>query len=113
MLGLLAMPHVFVHPFLAQLLALGVGGVEGMIYALGLMLLGERFKGSTLAAASTTFTASWAAGILLGPLVVGAGMDWFGADSMSLLVFGLFAVYLPVPLSAWLRSARAKSSLAG
>jgi MFS family permease len=108
MLGLLAMPHVLVHPVLAQLLALAFGGVEGMIYALGLMLLGERFKGSTLAAASTTFTASWAAGILLGPFVVGAGMDWFGAGSMSLLVFGLFAVYLPVPLTAWLRSTKKK-----
>ena len=106
MLGLLAMPHVLVYPVPAQLLALAIGGVEGMIYALGLMLLGERFKGPMLAAASTTFTASWAAGILLGPFVVGAGMDWFGADSMALLVFGLFALYLPVPLIAWLRSRR-------
>ena len=106
MLGLLAMPHVLAYPVPAQLLALAFGGTEGMIYALGLMLLGERFKGSMLAAASTTFTASWAAGILLGPFVVGAGMDWFGADSMALLVFGLFALYLPVPLIAWLRSTR-------
>jgi MFS family permease len=106
MLGLLAMPHVLAHPLLAQLFALAFGGVEGMIYALGLMLLGERFKGPMLAAASTTFTASWAAGILLGPFVVGAGMDWFGADSMALLVFGLFALYFPVPLVAWLRSRR-------
>ena len=106
MLGLLAMPHVLAYPIPAQLFALAFGGAEGMIYALGLMLLGERFKGPMLAAASTTFTASWAAGILLGPFVVGAGMDWFGANSMALLVFGLFAVYLPVPLIAWMRSKR-------
>lgn len=106
MLGLLAMPYVLVYPVPAQLLALAIGGVEGMIYALGLMLLGERFKGPMLAAASTTFTASWAAGILLGPFIVGAGMDWLGADSMALLVFGLFALYLPAPLIAWLRSRR-------
>ncbi len=111
MLGLLAMPHVLAYPVLAQVFAFAFGGVEGMIYALGLMLLGERFKGPMLAAASTTFTASWAGGILLGPFVVGAGMDWFGADRMALLVFGFFVLYLPVPLIAWLRSTRKTSGL--
>lgn len=105
MLGLLAMPHLLLQPLLAQLLAFFFGGVEGMIYALGVILIGERFKGAMLAAASTTFTASWSAGTVVGPLLVGAGMDSFGAERMTLIIFCFFAVYLPLPVVAWLRSA--------
>jgi len=106
MAGLVVMPHVLLQPFAAQLFAFFFGGVEGMIYALGVILIGERFKGSMLAAASTTFTASWAAGTVIGPFLVGAGMDRFGADRMMLIIFCFFAAYLPLPLTAWLRSMR-------
>jgi len=109
MAGLLAMPHVLLQPFLAQLFAFFFGGVEGMIYALGVILIGERFKGGMLAAASTTFTACWAAGTVIGPFLVGAGMDRFGADRMLLIIFCFFAAYLPLPLRAWVRSLRSNS----
>ena len=75
-----------------------------MIYTLGVVLIGERFKGAQLAAASTAFTACWGAGTMLGPLLVGVGMDWFGNDSMVLIIFAIFAVYLPLPVMSWLRS---------
>jgi MFS family permease len=106
MLGLLAMPYLLLQPLVAQLFAFFFGGVEGMIYALGVILIGERFKGAMLAAASTTFTASWAAGTVIGPLLVGAGMDSFGAERMMLTIFCFFAIYLPLPVVAWIRSAR-------
>jgi MFS family permease len=106
MLGLLAMPYLLLQPLAAQLFAFFFGGVEGMIYALGVILIGERFKGAMLAAASTTFTASWAAGTVIGPLLVGAGMDSFGAERMMLIIFCFFAIYLPLPVVAWIRSAR-------
>ena len=82
------------------------GGVEGMIYTLGVVLIGERFKGGQLAAATTAFSACWGAGTMLGPLLVGVGMDWFGNDSMVLIIVAIFAVYLPLPVVAWLRSLR-------
>jgi MFS family permease len=104
MAGLVAMPYVLFQPFMAQLFAFFFGGVEGMIYALGVILIGERFKGGMLAAASATFTACWAAGTVIGPFLVGAGMDRFGADRMTLIVFCFFALYLPLPVVAWIRS---------
>jgi len=77
------------------------------------ILIGERFKGAMLAAASTTFTASWAAGTVFGPLLVGAGMDSFGAERMMLIIFCFFAVYLPLPVVAWIRSERRARVVAG
>ncbi|HLF29705.1 MAG TPA: MFS transporter [Xanthomonadales bacterium] len=110
MLGLLAMPYVLQHALFAQLFAFVFGGVEGMIYALGVILIGERFKGSMLAAASASFTAAWAVGTVTGPFLVGAGMDYFGADRMMLIIFCFFALYLPLPLRAWVVSVRAHNS---
>lgn len=106
MLGLLIMPHVLLYPLGAQLFAFLFGGVEGMIYALGVMLIGERFRGSRLATASAAFTACWAAGTVIGPLVVGVGMDQLGVDQMTIVIFAFFLVYLPLPALAWIKSAR-------
>ena len=77
-----------------------------MIYTLGVVLIGERFKGTQLAAATTAFSACWGAGTMLGPLLVGIGMDRLGNGSMVLIIFAIFAVYLPLPVVAWLRSLR-------
>jgi MFS family permease len=107
MLGLLIMPHVLSHALGAQVFAFLFGGVEGMIYALGVMLIGERFRGSMLAAASATFTACWAAGTVVGPLLVGVGMDQLGVERMTTVIFVFFLVYLPLPAWSWFRSIRA------
>ena len=77
-----------------------------MIYTLGVVLIGERFKGAQLATATTAFSACWGAGTMLGPLLVGIGMDRFGNGSMVLIIFAIFAVYLPLPVVSWLRSLR-------
>jgi len=108
MLGLLAFPYVLqLQPRLIFIFVFLFGGAEGMIYALGVILIGERFKGAQLAAASTAFTASWGAGTILGPLVAGLGMDWFGSQSLPLIIFTIFLFYLPLPVLSWLRSRRA------
>jgi MFS family permease len=73
-----------------------LGGAEGMIYALGVILLGQRFRGADLAAASVLYTGMWGAGTMLGPAVVGAGMDILGNVSMPYLIAAIYAVYLPV-----------------
>jgi cyanate permease len=106
MVGLLSMPWVVRDDWLAGVFAFAFGGVEGMIYTLGVILVGERFKGALLAAATTLFTACWGAGTVIGPLLVGAGMDRFGSDRMALMVLLLFAVYLPLPVVSWYRSKR-------
>jgi MFS family permease len=71
--------------------------------------VGERFKGALLAAATTLFTACWGAGTVIGPLLVGAGMDRFGSERMALVILALFTLYLPLPLASWWRGRSSKS----
>ena len=80
MVCLFLMPWLIQIPYIADVYAFIFGGVEGMVYALGVILVGQHFRGAMLAAATTMFTACWGAGTMLGPLLVGIGMDWFGAD---------------------------------
>jgi MFS family permease len=103
MAGLLLMPWAVRENLLAAVYAFLFGGVEGMIYTLGVVLVGERFKGALLAAATTLFTACWGAGTVIGPMLVGFGMDQFGGDRMALIICALFALYLPLPLASWYR----------
>jgi MFS family permease len=111
MVGLLLMPWAIRDSMLAGVYAFLFGGVEGMIYTLGVILVGERFKGALLAAATTLFTACWGAGTVIGPLLVGLGMDRFGGDRMPLVILLLFALYLPLPLAGWYRGRQARRRL--
>jgi MFS family permease len=106
MVGLALMPWLIQVPVLAEVYVFVFGGIEGMIYALGVILVGQRFRGAMLAAATTMFTACWGAGTMLGPLVVGIGMDLYGADKMAFIIFGFFALFLPLPVISYLRSRR-------
>ena len=76
--------------------AFALGGVEGMIYTLGMILLGQRFRGAELAAASVLYTGMWGVGTMLGPVIVGVGMDAFGDTSMPYLIAVIYVVYMPV-----------------
>ncbi|MGI9248078.1 MAG: MFS transporter [Woeseiaceae bacterium] len=96
MIGFLVLPKVISHSVGGPAFVFALGGVEGMIYALGVILLGQRFRGAELAAASVLFTGMWGAGTMLGPVLVGVGMDIFGDDSMPYLIAVIYAVYLPV-----------------
>jgi MFS family permease len=104
MLGLALMPWLIRIPWISGAYAFLFGGIEGMIYALGVILVGQRFSGAMLAAATTMFTACWGAGTLLGPLLVGIGMDGLGAGWMPFIVLAMFAVFLPLPVGAYLRA---------
>jgi len=106
MAGLLLMPWLIQVPVFANIFAFFFGGVEGMIYALGVILVGQKFRGAMLAAATTMFTACWGAGTMLGPLLVGIGMDQWGEDRMALIIFLFFALFLPLPVISYLRSRR-------
>lgn len=108
MLGLLVMPWLVVIPVVAEIYAFVFGGVEGMIYALGVILVGQRFRGALLAAATTMFTACWGAGTVLGPLVTGIGMDRFGAETMALVILGFYVLFLPFPVASLLRQRRSE-----
>ena len=108
MLGLFFMPQMIQLPLIAGVFAFLFGGVEGMIYVLGLILVGERFKGGALAAATTMFTACWGAGTVVGPLLVGMGMDRYGTNYMAFIILLFFVIFLPLPVAAWVRSTKSQ-----
>jgi MFS family permease len=112
MVGLLLMPEMMQAPY-APLFFFVFGGVEGMIYALGVTLVGEHFKGAMLAGASTVFTTFWGAGTVAGPLLVGAGMDIYGTGSMAFIICLMFAAFLPLPVLAWWRGRPARAAAGG
>jgi MFS family permease len=96
MIGFLILPHAVAQSVGGPMFLFVLGGVEGMIYALGVILLGQKFRGADLAAASVLYTGMWGAGTMLGPAIVGAGMDYFGNNSMPYVIAAIFAMYLPV-----------------
>lgn len=93
--GFAVLPLFIARPVAGPVFAFALGGVEGMIYALGVILLGQRFRGTELAAASVLYTGMWGAGSMFGPLVVGAGMDVLGDQWMAYLIAGIYLCYLP------------------
>lgn len=96
MTGFLILPAIVARSAGGPAFVFGLGGVEGMIYALGVILLGQRFRGAELAAASVLYTGMWGAGTMLGPAIVGAGMDLLGDHALPYLIAAIYAIYLPV-----------------
>jgi len=94
--GFVILPRLITLSIGGPLFVFTLGGVEGMIYAMGMILLGQRFRGAELASASVLFTGMWGAGTMLGPAIVGTGMDLLGNDSMPYLIAAVYACYLPV-----------------
>lgn len=106
MIMLVLMPVLVPIPVISGVFAFAFGGISGMIYALGLVLIGVQFRGRLLAVATTAYTACWATGSIIGPMLVGAGMDWLGAHRMALIIFLIYLVYLPWPVHFMLRQRR-------
>jgi MFS family permease len=96
MTGFLLLPQLVSYSVGGPVFLFALGGAEGMIYALGVILLGQTFRGAELAAASVLYTGMWGVGTMLGPALVGAGLDYFGNGSLAVLIAAIYAVYLPV-----------------
>ncbi len=94
--GFTLLPEIVVRPIAGPAFTFALGGIEGMIYALGVILLGQRFRGAELAAASVLYTGMWGVGTMLGPALIGAGMDWFGNLALTYMIAAMYVVYLPV-----------------
>lgn len=69
------------------------GGALGGIYTAGLVVVGNRFKGTALAAANTGFVFAYAAGAVLGPFVAGTSRTLLGADGMVMVIAAVLAAY--------------------
>lgn len=105
-LGVLTVPlsiHLWPWVWLHFLL---IGGVLGGLYTVGLILLGERFKGADLASASSAFGLMWGIGMIAGPPLAGLGMRLYDPHGLIVVIALLLLAFLPLPVMAWARGRR-------
>lgn len=70
------------------------GGVVAGLYTVGLAHLGSRLSGRDLASANAAFVLCYGIGMLVGPQIIGIGMDLFGPNGFSWSLAIFFAGYL-------------------
>ena len=82
------------------------GGLHTALYTLGMVLLGERFRNADLVSASTVFGVMFSLGSVIGPAVAGLGMTLWEPHGFPVSAALMLAVFLPLPVLAYLRRAR-------
>jgi MFS family permease len=87
-----------------------LGGLAASIYAVAMVLLGEKFRGAALASAAATFTLMWNVGGSVGPFIAGGAMEAFGPQGLPISLAILSSLVLPFALGAWLRRKRGQTS---
>ncbi|MGQ4272967.1 MFS transporter [Terrihabitans sp. B22-R8] len=95
-LGAALMPFIAHQPsFLFPVVAVWGGLVAGL-YTVGLAHLGAQFRGGQLAGANAAFVMMYSMGMLVGPPMVGAGLDLWDPHGLPLTIAALFAIYVAV-----------------
>lgn len=75
------------------------GGASFAIFTVSLMLIGRRFRGPQLSAASAALTMMWGAGAILGPWGAGAAMEIHGPHALPLSIGAAFALLTAAALA--------------
>ncbi len=91
--GMAVMPFFVDHWYLAAAILFVWGGVVAGLYTVGLAHLGARLKGHDLASANAAFVFCYGIGMLIGPQLIGIGMDVFGAHGFAWTLGLFFAAY--------------------
>ena len=105
------MPHVLARPPWNLICMPAFGMVMMGTYTIAMVIIGERFRGADLAAASALFGVMWGAGSFLGPPIGGLAMESAHAHGVPMLLALLYFGFVPFPLIAWLRRRRAAANL--
>ena len=87
------------------------GGALGALYTISLVLLGRRFKGADLSAASAMLAVMFCIGSFIWPSAGGAAMDRFGGGAMPVSLIVAYALFLVIVAAAWLRGASSEGGL--
>jgi MFS family permease len=96
LVGAALLPVVAGHTVVLLAVLFVWGGVTGALYTVGLAHLGSRFAGADLVSANAAFILLYNVGLVLGPPVVGFGMDALPPHGFALALAGFFALYLAV-----------------
>jgi MFS family permease len=94
--GALLMPISAGNAWLLFAVLLVWGGVVAGLYSIGLALLEGRYTGTELASANAAFVMLYSAGRLVGPPVVGAGIDLWNPHGFAVAMALFPAIYLIV-----------------
>ncbi len=94
------LPFVVGNVFLLDPALFLAGGTISGIYTLGVVLIGQDFRGQRLAVVSTGFAMAYSAGSIVGSTPVGYLIDLFGPEALPLTIAGSF-VCLAVFLFLW------------
>jgi MFS family permease len=70
------------------------GGIVGSLYAVGLAHLGSCYSGPDLASANAAYVMLYSLGMLVGPPIVGLGMDIISPNGLFFFIAGLLLLYL-------------------
>ena len=101
--GSAAFPWVLPHAVPGMVFMFFYGGVLGALYTLSLVLLGRRFRGADLGAASAMLSVMFSIGAFVWPPLGGAIMERVGERAMPVSLVVAYATFLPVVLVAWFR----------
>lgn len=102
--GYLALPFALPALIATGVVLFLVVGLANGIFTLGMVLVGERFRGSELAGASAFTTAMWGTGALVGAPLSGAAMQLWDPHGLIAAVLLIFLAYLPFPVIARMRA---------
>lgn len=92
--GILLLPLTGQNWFLTALLMFFWGGGVGGLYVVGLSHLSARLTGQDLAAANAAFVFCYSVGMLVGPQLIGMGMDAAGPAGFAWTIAAFFFVYV-------------------
>jgi len=97
--GMLCLPALIGNWYLMAFSLFLWGGVVAALYTVGLAHLGSRLTGGELASANAAFVFCYGLGMLVGPQLIGIGMDNLGADGFAYTMALFFLAYVLLAIS--------------
>ncbi len=95
-IGAFVLPYMPVESLSFRVAIFLVTGIVGSLYTVGLAHLGARFHGADLAAANAAFVMLYSIGLVVGPPLVGFGMDLYDPYGFAIVIGTMLGLYVAV-----------------
>jgi MFS family permease len=96
--GILGLPLYATNWHVTAVVLFVWGGVVAALYTVGLAHLGTKLTGRELASANAAFVFCYGFGMLVGPQLIGIGMDLFGPPGFGYALALFFGLYILLAL---------------
>ena len=94
LVGILGLPLYATNWHVTAIVLFLWGGVVAALYTVGLAHLGTKLTGRELASANAAFVFCYGFGMLVGPQLIGIGMDLFGPPGFGYALALFFGLYI-------------------